>query len=187
MPDVYRWLQLDSRGSWRLKDEKISHHGLVSFINKHYTSDEQGRWYFQNGPQKVFVTLEYTPYVISIETLNSKWIFKTHNGQVIEKLNRVFIDDHGNFLVSWDKFVGVIRDTDIALVADQLRYDGSSLYDINPAHLEALNTPRNRVEKTSFYFALENETYSVEAINKLLVKELFKFDPSPLPEDGMDC
>ena len=49
VPDVYNWLELDNRGNWCIKNEKISHKGLIKFINDHYSSDDKGRFFFQNG------------------------------------------------------------------------------------------------------------------------------------------
>ena len=63
VPNVYGWLTLDRRGNWLIKGDRISNPGVVAFIGRNYGADEQGRWYFQNGPQRVFVTLEYAPYV----------------------------------------------------------------------------------------------------------------------------
>ena len=57
VPDVYNWLSLDHRGNWLIKREKIHHQGFIDFINMHYTEDALGRWFFQNGPQRVFVSL----------------------------------------------------------------------------------------------------------------------------------
>ena len=77
VPHCYGWLALDARGHWRMLDEraqqlklpgdKLSNAALVGFINRNYTSDERGRWYFQNGPQRVFVNLEAAPYVVKTD------------------------------------------------------------------------------------------------------------------------
>ena len=32
VPAVYGWLELDRRGSWRIKGERIGHRGLCDFI-----------------------------------------------------------------------------------------------------------------------------------------------------------
>src|SRR5262245_10851898 len=64
VPNVYGWLNLDRRGNWMIKGDRIANEGVTAFIGRNYAPDEQGRWYFQNGPQRVFVTLDYTPFVI---------------------------------------------------------------------------------------------------------------------------
>ena len=73
VPHCYGWLALDARGGWRMRNEqaqaqqqtgeRITNAALLGFINRNYTHDEQGRWYFQNGPQRVYVNLETTPYI----------------------------------------------------------------------------------------------------------------------------
>ncbi|HEV7478182.1 MAG TPA: DUF2946 family protein, partial [Burkholderiales bacterium] len=67
VPAVYGWLSLDRRGSWRIKAERISNVALREFIARNYQADERGCWYFQNGPQRVFVELAYTPLVVHYE------------------------------------------------------------------------------------------------------------------------
>src|ERR1700693_3246190 len=59
VPSVYGWLSLDRRGNWSIKGEHIANPAIASFIGRNYARDEKGRWYFQNGPQRVFVTLVY--------------------------------------------------------------------------------------------------------------------------------
>ena len=62
VPDCYDWLMLDRRGRWRLRHpqdamrfEPIQHAELRDYIARNYSVDTSGAWYFQNGPQKVFV------------------------------------------------------------------------------------------------------------------------------------
>jgi hypothetical protein len=76
VPHCTGWLMLDARGNWRMRDEAaqaqglpgtaIRHEALLGFINRNYERDEHGQWYFQNGPQRVYVELEYTPWVVRL-------------------------------------------------------------------------------------------------------------------------
>jgi hypothetical protein len=76
VPHCTGWLLLDARGQWRLRDEgdqaagtpgrPIRHEALIGFINRNYECDARGQWYFQNGPQRVYVELEYTPCVVRL-------------------------------------------------------------------------------------------------------------------------
>ena len=63
VPSVYGWLSLDRRGNWLIKGERIANPIVADFIGRNYEHDEKGRWFFQNGPQRVFISLDYTPYV----------------------------------------------------------------------------------------------------------------------------
>ena len=63
VPQCFGWLSLDVRGRWRIQGELIAHTRAQAFLSRHYRADEQGRWYVQNGPQQVFVALDYTPWI----------------------------------------------------------------------------------------------------------------------------
>ena len=63
VPACYDWLSLDRRGDWRLQGERVTHRGLIEFMNRQYGSDETGRWFVQNGPQRVYVELAATPWI----------------------------------------------------------------------------------------------------------------------------
>lgn len=77
VPHCHDWLALDARGDWYMRDERIqaagpfplvkgsriTHEKLREFIHRNYLPDAQGAWFFQNGPQRVYVTLELTPHI----------------------------------------------------------------------------------------------------------------------------
>ena len=63
VPSVYGWLGLDRRGHWLIKGERIANTIVADFIGRNYERDDRGRWFFQNGPQRVFIALDYTPFV----------------------------------------------------------------------------------------------------------------------------
>src|SRR2546421_1903149 len=67
VPAVFGWLSLDRRGNWLIKGERIANHALREFISRNYEADDTGRWYFQNGPQRVYVALAYTPLIVHYE------------------------------------------------------------------------------------------------------------------------
>jgi len=113
VPDVYGWLSLDRRGNWLLKGERIGNQALRDFISRNYTSDSKGRWYFQNGPQRVFVTLAYTPLVVHFEGA----ALVDHCGRPFQ-LRQAFIDDEGSVLLQGTGSVGLLDDRDLARFAD---------------------------------------------------------------------
>ena len=77
VPHCYGWLALDARGQWRMRDaacqaagaagDVIAHTGLRQFISRNYLCTDAGAWYFQNGPQRVYVDLEDTPYLLRFD------------------------------------------------------------------------------------------------------------------------
>ena len=120
VPDVYNWLELDNRGNWCIKNEKISHKGLIKFINDHYSSDDKGRWFFQNGPQRVFVKLHSTPFILSIALNDDVIYFKTQTNQVIQQIEQFWLDNNGRLLLSWDQYLGLLSDRDLSMMSDYI-------------------------------------------------------------------
>ena len=105
VPNCYGWLALDRRGQWRMRNEYAQQHGLsgdpirhealIAFIERNYQRDSEGSWFFQNGPQRVFVSLGYTP-----------WVVRLHNGALRTTTDAAFVpaacfaDEHGNVLLT---------------------------------------------------------------------------------------
>jgi Protein of unknown function (DUF2946) len=93
VPDCFGWLALDRRGQWRMRDEfaqqnqlpgqVIKHAALNEFINRNYAFDALGRYFFQNGPQRVFITLDATPWITRIIPSNEGLQFLTQGNQAI--------------------------------------------------------------------------------------------------------
>lgn len=117
--DAYGWLLLDRRGEWRLKNpssgafERIGNAALRGFIARNYAVDAAGRWYFQNGPQRVFVKLQYTPFVVRAE----------HSALVDQCGGRFaagaqWLDDEGSLLVASPYGVALMHDQDLAQYAE---------------------------------------------------------------------
>lgn len=112
VPNCFGWLALDRRGEWRMRNEfaqanqlpgdVIRHVALRQFIERHYAADSLGRYFFQNGPQRVFVTLDSTPWVVRlIPKENGDWNFQTTSGHTIEPLT-CLLDENGHILIEAD-------------------------------------------------------------------------------------
>jgi hypothetical protein len=136
VPACYAWLALDRRGRWRMRDEPAQQHGLPGdlirnealrgFIDRNYLSDDHGAWYFQNGPQRVYVDLEAAPYVLMFD--NTARYLVTHNGLEIEDICAVLMDEDGNFWVDANVGFALVCDRDLANLLQGLgRRDGSAL------------------------------------------------------------
>jgi hypothetical protein len=118
VPSVYGWLALDRRGQWLIKGERISNPLVSAFINRNYESDLEGRWYFQNGPQRVYVRLEYTPYVHSVDWRDGELALVTHTGLQATQVREALIDEAGALVLRTDIGVGVVSDRDLATLAE---------------------------------------------------------------------
>ena len=114
VPDVYGWLSLDRRGNWLIRAEKIGNAALREFIGRNYQPDSRGCWYFQNGPQRVFVALAYTPLVLHFE---GEALFD-HCGRPFQ-LEQAFVDEEGSVLMHGKTGIGLLDDRDLAEYADR--------------------------------------------------------------------
>jgi len=114
VPDVYGWLSLDRRGNFLIRNEKIGNRALREFISRNYQADTRSCWYFQNGPQRVFVELAYTPLVLHFE---GEMPFD-HCGRPFLPENS-FLDDEGSVLMLGKPGIGLLDDRDLAAYADR--------------------------------------------------------------------
>jgi hypothetical protein len=121
VPDAYGWLLLDRRGNWLLRSagttptfERIGNRALQDFISRNYTSDSQGRWYFQNGPQRVFVRLAYTPLVARLEN----GALMDHCGRAFGEPRGIWLDDEGSVLLDGALGPALLDDRDLAAFMD---------------------------------------------------------------------
>ncbi len=123
VPSVYGWLELDRRGSWRVKGasgafSRITNAAVVDFIGRNYAADGAGRWYFQNGPQRVFVALEYTPWVWRLDDAASRLV--SHTGAAAGELRAAFLDERGALLLETALGIGLVSDRDLAAIAEHV-------------------------------------------------------------------
>ena len=131
VPHCYGWLGLDARGHWRMRDQqaqqqqlpgdKIAHAALLSFINRNYARDERGCWFFQNGPQRVYVNLEATPYIPRSDPRHG---FVLQTGAPLEAIDAACLCDNGALILRHGDIVAQVDDRDMAQVLAALRIDG---------------------------------------------------------------
>lgn len=122
VPSVYGWLALDRRGHWLLKGERVGNPGIVDFFGRNYARDERGRWFLQNGPQRVFVTLHCTPYVYRVTSpADGALQFAAHTGAVVREIRAALVDDAGQLLLDTDLGAGIVHDADLGLLLPRFR------------------------------------------------------------------
>jgi hypothetical protein len=139
VPHCYGWLALDARGNWRMRDEaaqrdntpgdKLANAALVGFINRNYAHDDKGRWFFQNGPQRVYVNLEATPFIARTDPAQG---FVVQTGQALAAPEGVFMTEAGALLLQAGDIVAQLDDRDVASALAHMQLDG------RPASLEAI-------------------------------------------------
>lgn len=113
VPSVYRWLSLDRRGRWLMKGTPVTHPLLIDFINQHYVGAADGRYYFQNGPQKVFVDLEGAPFILSLLPGQPFPLLRTHTGHEVHRVSAAYLLDDGGFALMTELGPAEIDDRDL--------------------------------------------------------------------------
>jgi hypothetical protein len=129
VPHCYGWLALDARGNWYMRDDRIQaagpfpqvkgsrieHDKLIAFIERNYGHDEAGAWFFQNGPQRVYVHLEAAPWVWRVGTAPG-WPVHSHTGAVAQVLGS-WLDDAGRLFLHTDLGLGLVHTLDMGVAA----------------------------------------------------------------------
>jgi len=130
VPHCYDWLALDARGDWYMRDERIQragpfprpkgsriqHDKLLAFIERNYGHDDAGAWFFQNGPQRVYVELEAAPWVWRI---GADFSVATHTG-VAAQVQSAWLDEPGRLFLDTDIGFGIVHTLDTGLAADAI-------------------------------------------------------------------
>lgn len=130
VPHCYGWLGLDERGNWYMRDDRVQaagpfpnpkgsllrHEKLVDFIHRNYERDERGQWFFQNGPQRVYVELQATPWIWRLGPGHSVSSHTGRDAQVQECL----VDETGRLYLHTDLGLGLVHTLDIAQAADAI-------------------------------------------------------------------
>ena len=135
VPDCYGWLGLDARGSWYMRDDRtqalgpfsaaaggspaskgsrLQHEKLIDFIQRNYECDARGCWFFQNGPQRVYVELEATPWIWRV---NADLSVLSHTGEpaVVEAC---VLDEAGHVYLRTERGFGLVHTLDTGWAAE---------------------------------------------------------------------
>jgi hypothetical protein len=150
-----------------LQGERVTHRGLIEFINRQYGCDESGCWFLQNGPQRVFVTLAYTPWVFR----RDGDAFVSHTGTAAGDIKAVHLDEEGSILLETELGIGLLDDRDLATFLAEC-HDGSG----QPASDEALAA---LMETATGDIRWQNRP--LQSIATVDAKKRFNFKPHPQP------
>ena len=128
VPHCHGWLGLDARGQWYMRDDRVQaagpfprskgsllrHDKLIEFIHRNYAPDALGQWYFQNGPQRVYVDLEDTPFVWRLQP-DGRVV--SHTG-LPAQVQDCLLDESGRLYLVTDLGPGLVHTADMGLAAD---------------------------------------------------------------------
>lgn len=126
VPHCHGWLALDARGDWYMRDERIQaagpfpqvkgsrieHQQLREFIHRNYAADEAGAWFFQNGPQRVYVELEAAPWVWRVGADARGWSVHSHTGRTA-RVAAAWLDEAGRLFLDTDLGFGLVHTADM--------------------------------------------------------------------------
>lgn len=130
VPACHGWLALDARGQWFMRDEAcqragafphpkgspIRHDKLLAFIQRNYEPDAQGAWYFQNGPQRVYVTLEAAPLVLRLLADGG---VEAHTGERLD-VQAAVLDEQGWLYLQTGRGLGLVHSQDMHRAAERI-------------------------------------------------------------------
>jgi hypothetical protein len=182
VPSVYGWLSLDRRGQWRIKGETISNPQFTSCIGRNYARDVEGRWYFQNGPQRVFVQLEYMPTVVHVENAaGGGLVLVTHTGLHLESLEQAWLDETGSLVLQRASVAALLLDRDLERILDWLE-DAQG----RPASSDQIEACLQG--QGELYFRYSAAQLPLRRLLRSDAPRLFRFvaDPRPAPGEP-DC
>ncbi|WP_332816187.1 DUF2946 family protein [Ramlibacter sp.] len=130
VPHCYGWLGLDARGDWYMRDDRVQAQGpfpaakgvvlrharLIEFIHRNYEADGSGRWFFQNGPQRVYVELEAAPWILRLAPDGQ---VRTHTGRTVQPRSS-HVDEGGRLFLDTDAGLGLVHTADMHAAADRV-------------------------------------------------------------------
>lgn len=149
VPDCYGWLGLDARGNWFMRDDRaqaqgpfaggtaqskgslLKHEKLIEFIQRNYEPDAQGQWFFQNGPQRVYVELESTPLIWRVD---ADFSIQDHAGRAAQ-VQCVLLDEQGHVYLQADIGFGRVHTQDMGNVAEAVEQAYWLPQEVNAADL----------------------------------------------------
>jgi hypothetical protein len=132
VPHCYGWLALDARGDWYMRDERVQaagpfpqvkgsrirHDKLLGFIHRNYAADAGGAWFFQNGPQRVYVELEAAPWVWRVQRDALPGV-TSHTG-LPAAVQACWLDEHGRLFLHTGRGLGLVHSLDMEEAADAI-------------------------------------------------------------------
>ncbi len=130
VPSVFGWLSLDRRGQWLLKGDRVTNPGIADFFGRNYSHDDSGRWFLQNGPQRVYVALDYTPFVYRVTSAaTAPLALNAHSGATAGEIRAAYVDDCGRMLLDTGLGIGLVHDLGLELLLPRFRGPGGMTLD----------------------------------------------------------
>lgn len=165
VPHCYGWLGLDARGNWYMRDDAsqaagsfssgnkgakgslLQHEKLIDFIQRNYGVDHTGQWFFQNGPQRVYVELEATPWVWRVD---ANFAVHSHS-RLLADYRAAFLDEHGWLYLETSLGFGLVHTQDMEYAANAIEQslwvpEAAGCADL-PARFHYVSSPAQQQKK----------------------------------------
>lgn len=179
VPAVYGWLALDRRGNWLIRNEVVLSPILREYIGRNYAHDDRGRWFFQNGPQRVFVAPDYTPIVYRVVNPTAAALaIESHIGQPATAICGAWFDDTGAALIESEHGIGLVDDRDLDRLLPFLT-DAHA----NPLPADALEDVMAQLQQgreAPIWLRFGASSIKIEPIRAHEVAQRFRFDAKPV-------
>ncbi len=128
----------------QVKGSRVDHDKLKAFIARNYQADATGCWHFQNGPQRVYVQLESTPWVWRLQWpdvadaagASQQPSVTSHTG-LPAQVQACWLDAEGRLYLSTDLGLGLVHSQDML---DAARAIEQGLW--QPQPLDAAEAPQ---------------------------------------------
>lgn len=165
VPHVRGWLGFDTRGHWYLRDERtqaagpfpvargdrLEHEGLLAFIGRNHDVDAAGCWFFQNGPQRVYIELEVAPFVWRLQPPTGPDLapaIVSSTGHAASPRS-AWLDEDGRCYLLTDLGFGLVHTMDTVLAADAVERGtwalaGTLPADAMPARFQYVLSPQRQ-------------------------------------------
>jgi hypothetical protein len=191
VPHCFGWLALDRRGAWRMRDDYAQAHGLPgdaikhaalnAFITRNYASDADGRYFFQNGPQRVYVNLDATPWVVRMMPTGiaeHPWQFQTQCETLLIPTT-AFLDEAGHILIEGRLTQTIWSATDHFSETERLSI--ALLHDHDIELFSGLTTLSNAACALEGIWRWHDQNLKLEPITTAEVENRFQFQARPQP------
>ena len=144
VPHCYGWLALDARGHWYMRDERVQaagpfpqvkgsrilHDKLLGFIHRNYAADAEGAWFFQNGPQRVYVELEAAPWIWRLQARpGAAPQVTSHTGREAMAQDG-WLDEQGRLFLRTDLGFGLVHSLDMEAASDAVEHGRWALHEL---------------------------------------------------------
>ena len=199
VPTCFGWLALDRRGAWRMRDDYAQTHrlpgdpiknsALNAFISRNYASDTQGRYFFQNGPQRVFVDLDAAPWVVRMmptNDLDCPWEMRTQcdgtlnpSGALLDEAGHIYIE--GSLIETVFESNVLAQSTTKANYVATRRHSIALLHDHDLGLFSGLATLQESTCSIAGEWRWNNKVLGLESIRSTELEQRYAFQAHPRP------